>query len=181
VNFLNVGPWELSVILIIAILLVGPKRLLEVLQAIRRFSGQLRRMSTEFTSLIQSEIQASERETSQAPEGATSGKLATTPIASIQTELQTAAQEARQALERVVKDELEPIADLQAELQTAAQETRRALEDTVEDASGSIADIEAEPPTSARETRQALESTAEGASRPGETQDHEASDTDPAD
>jgi len=135
VNFLNVGPWELSVILIIAILLIGPRRLVEVLQTIRRFSGQLRRMSTEFTSLIQSEIQGAAGETGQAPHGPggevediVKGGLA--PLASIQTELQTAAQETRQALESIVKEELGPVADIQTELRTAAQETRQALENT---------------------------------------------------
>jgi Sec-independent protein translocase protein TatA len=151
VNFLNVGPWELSVILIIAILLIGPKRLVEVFQAIRRLSGQLRRMSTEFTSLIQSEIQTSARETDQAPSGP-DGEVEDTiqsglsPLASIQTELQTAAQETRQALENIVKEELGPVADIQTELQTAAQETRQALEDTVQDTRGLIADTEAELP-----------------------------------
>lgn len=153
-NFLNVGPWELSVILIIAILLIGPKRLVEVFQAIRRFSGQLRRMSTEFTSLIQSEIQASARETDQAHRGP-GGQV-----------------------EEIVKGGLAPLASIQTEIQTAAQEVRQALEDTVHAAPGPIADVEAELPTTAREIRQDLESIAESEPQSGEGQD-EASDTDP--
>ncbi len=146
-NFLNVGPWELSVVLIIAILLVGPKRLVEVFQAIRRFSVQLRRMSTEFTSLIQSEVQASERETGQAP-GGPGGEM-----------------------KDIVQDGLAPLASLQTEIQTAAQEVRQALSDTVQAAQEPLADVEAELPTNARETPQAPESTAASEPQSGEEQD----------
>jgi Sec-independent protein translocase protein TatA len=147
VNFLNVGPWELSVILIIAILLIGPKRLVEVFQAIRRFSGQLRKMSTEFTSLIQSEVQASARETDQAPRrpGGEVGDM--------------------------VQRELAPLASVQTEIQTAAQEVRQALEDTIQAPSGLIADVAAELPTIGQEARQNLESVAENAPQSEEEQD----------
>jgi Sec-independent protein translocase protein TatA len=155
VNFLNVGPWELSVILIIAILLVGPKRLVEVFQAIRRFSVQLRRMSTEFTSLIQSEVQASARETDQAPRGP-GGEV-----------------------EDIVQGGLAPLASIQTEIRTAAQEVRQALEDTVQAAQEPIADVEVELPAIAREARQDPESIAESEPQSGEGQD-EASDTDSA-
>jgi Sec-independent protein translocase protein TatA len=155
VNFLNVGPWELSVILIIAILLIGPKRLVEVFQAIRRFSGQLRRMSTEFTSLIQSEIQASAHEIDQAHRGP-GGEV-----------------------EEIVKGGLAPLASIQTEIQTAAQEVRQALEDAVHAAQEPIADVEAELPTTAREARQDLESIADSEPQSGEGQ-NEASNTDPA-
>jgi len=65
VNFLNVGPWELTVILIIAILLIGPKRMMELARAIGRVTSQLRKLSNEFTASIQAELQATERETRQ--------------------------------------------------------------------------------------------------------------------
>ena len=44
-NFLNVGPWEVTVILIIAILVVGPKRMVEVGRSIGRAASQMRRLS----------------------------------------------------------------------------------------------------------------------------------------
>jgi len=155
VNFLNVGPWELSVILIIAILLVGPKRLVEVFQAIRRFSLQLRRMSTEFTSLVQSEVQASAGETDQARRGP-GGEV-----------------------DDIVRGGLAPLASIQTEIRTAAREVRQALEDTVQAAQEPIADVEVELLATTREARQDPESNAESEPHSGEGQD-EASDTDPA-
>ena len=149
-NFLNVGPMELMVILIIAIMVVGPKRMVETVQTIRRFAGQLRSLSSEFTSLIQTEVQTAERrgdpvstDAASSPEGSqdvergTGGDLkdiireGIAPIASIQAELRATAQETRQAFESVVEKDLASIvsipAELQTELEDAAQETRRAL------------------------------------------------------
>jgi Sec-independent protein translocase protein TatA len=150
VNFLNVGPMELMVIMIIAIMVVGPKRMVETVQAIRQFAGQLRSLSGEFTSLIQTEVQAAERggdaastdaaggpQASQDVERGTGGDLkdiireGIAPIASIQAELRATAQETRQAFENVMEQDLAPIAsiptELQTELEDAAQKTRRAL------------------------------------------------------
>ncbi len=62
-NFLNVGSWELMVILAIAILLIGPERMVEMSRSFGRLSRQLRKMSSEFTSTIQAEMAATERET----------------------------------------------------------------------------------------------------------------------
>ncbi len=62
-NFLNVGTWELMVILAIAILLVGPERMVEIARTFGRLSRQLRKMSHEFTSTIQAEMAATERDT----------------------------------------------------------------------------------------------------------------------
>ena len=59
-NFLNVGPWELTVVLMIAILMVGPKRMVDLARTIRRYATQLRKLSGEFTSVLQTEIQATE-------------------------------------------------------------------------------------------------------------------------
>ena len=167
-NFLNVGPLELAVILILAILLVGPKRVVEIVQTIRRFADQLRSMSSEFTSLIQTEMQTTEREASSQDEPQdtkrkTGGELKTiikegiTPIASIQAELRATVQETRQALESIVKDELGPIAGVQADLQAAAQEARQALESPIQDGPGPSPSIQAELEATARETHQALE------------------------
>lgn len=188
-NFLNVGPLELTVILVLAILLVGPKRLVELFQSIRRFAGQLRSMSSEFTSLIQTEVQSTGRETDsedepQDTEREAGGKMVDAikeglaPIASLQAELREVAQETRQALESIVTDELEPIASLQAELQAATEETRQALDSAVQDAPAAAADIQDELQAGAQETRQALNSIAESQPGPREGQD-EASDREP--
>jgi Tat protein translocase TatB subunit len=61
-DFLNVGPWELVVVLIIAILVAGPKRMVEIARTLGQFSRQLRDLSREFTMALQAEIQATEEQ-----------------------------------------------------------------------------------------------------------------------
>lgn len=151
-NFLNIGPWELTVILIMAILLVGPKRVIELVQAIRRIAGKLGRMSGEFTSLIQSEVRSVEQGADGILQEAAGGK-------------------AGESLGDVVKDVIKPIADLQAELQTTALETRRSLENVVKSQAGLVGDIQTELQAAAQETRQALESPIEDEPKLKETQD----------
>jgi Sec-independent protein translocase protein TatA len=65
VDFLNVGPWELVVVLIIAILVAGPQRMVEIARTLGRASRQLRDLSREFTLALQSEIQAADKETGE--------------------------------------------------------------------------------------------------------------------
>jgi sec-independent protein translocase protein TatA len=62
VDFLNVGPWEVIVVLIIAILVAGPQRMVEIARTLGRASRQLRDLSREFTTALQTEIQAVDRE-----------------------------------------------------------------------------------------------------------------------
>jgi len=66
VDFLNVGPWELVLVLIVAILVAGPKRMVEISRTLGRVSRQLRDLSREFTAALQAEIQAAEAEASEA-------------------------------------------------------------------------------------------------------------------
>lgn len=61
-DFLNVGPWELVLVLIIAILVAGPKRMVEISRTLGQVSRQLRDLSREFTAALQAEIQATEAE-----------------------------------------------------------------------------------------------------------------------
>jgi len=188
VNFLNVGPWELTVILIIAILLLGPKRVLEVVQSIRGLAGKLRDMSDEFSSLLQSEVTATEQEDNQASEdrsepggGKQEGaedwrevvREGLTPIVEIQAELQSTMQETRQTLEGIVEDELVgPVAGVQAELQNAARETRRTVEDSVKEGVKPIANIQAELQATAQETSRAVKDV--GGSQSGPKEQDEA-------
>jgi Tat protein translocase TatB subunit len=66
VDFLNVGPWELVLVLIIAILVAGPKRMVEIARTLGQFSRQLRDLSREFTTALQAEIDAAEEEAGRA-------------------------------------------------------------------------------------------------------------------
>lgn len=89
-NFLNVGPWELMVILAIAILVVGPRRVAEIARTIGRFTSQIRRLSDEFMGAIHTELQ----DTEQGEPGATT---------SIQAELAATERETRQAIGEIAE------------------------------------------------------------------------------
>lgn len=64
-DFLNVGPWELVLVLIIAILVAGPQRMVEIARTLGSVSRQLRDLSREFTAALQAEIEATEAEASK--------------------------------------------------------------------------------------------------------------------
>ncbi|MDY7078127.1 MAG: twin-arginine translocase TatA/TatE family subunit [Chloroflexota bacterium] len=103
---MNVGPWELLVILIIGILVIGPQRMVEVARTIGRVVSQLRKFSSEFTSTLQAEIMASEREAKQViqdVENTLTMKDVPGPIASLQDELLATERETRQLLENITK------------------------------------------------------------------------------
>jgi len=61
VDFLNVGPWELIVVLIIAILVVGPERMVEIARKLGQYSRQLRQLSNEFLATLQAEVDLTEQ------------------------------------------------------------------------------------------------------------------------
>jgi Sec-independent protein translocase protein TatA len=106
VNFLNVGPWELVVILIIGILLVGPKRMAELARTIGRILAQLRSLSDpghlasvlESITNLQSELEAADREADQTMEHITQGEMGWT---SIQAEIEATSQATREVLEDI--------------------------------------------------------------------------------
>lgn len=59
--FLNLGFNEIVLILIVALIVIGPKNLPKAARAIGRFMGQAQRMSNEFTSAINREANELER------------------------------------------------------------------------------------------------------------------------
>jgi sec-independent protein translocase protein TatB len=153
VNFLNVGPWELTVIMIIAILLVGPKRMVEIARAIGQMTGQLRRLSNEFTSTLQAEVltqsEAEGQKEAAGKDEATetaSGILhsLTEPFVSLREELQATGRETREALENIVSGESEPIGQIQTELEATVQETRQTLDAIAQDLDESTQDSSTE-------------------------------------
>lgn len=131
-NFLNVGPWELTVIFIIAILLVGPKRMVEMARTIGRVSSQMRRMSAEFLGTIRDEVEAVEADARQALEGVV--QVGEDSVA----ELQATEQETRQVLESIGEDRRRATTSIKAELQAVEHETRQALEEIVENVGGMV-------------------------------------------
>ncbi len=49
-QFLGIGPFELMLLVIIALVVIGPERLPEVIRSVMRTIAQLRRLSSDFTS-----------------------------------------------------------------------------------------------------------------------------------
>jgi Sec-independent protein translocase protein TatA len=132
VSFLNVGPWELTAVLIIAILLVGPKRMIQVARAIGRATSQMRNLSNEFLGTIQTEIDAVEEETRRALEGAVE-----TGEESV-TELQAAEQETRETLERIEQGRRQVTTSIRDELQAVEREAGQAVKDVLEGVEGIV-------------------------------------------
>ena len=125
-NFLNVGPWELTVIVIIAILLVGPQRMVEVARAIGQATRQMRSLSGEFLGAIREEVDSTGEEARRALEDVVEegeGSLA---------ELQAAGDETRQALGQPGDDKRPAPPGIVAELEAVEQEARHAMQDIVE-------------------------------------------------
>jgi len=57
-SILNVGTWEFVIILLIAILAVGPERIVKFSRMVGHVVGKLRTLSSEFTASIQEEMDA---------------------------------------------------------------------------------------------------------------------------
>ena len=70
-NFLNMGPGELALIIVLAILVIGPKRVVEVVRSLGRIAAQMRSLSREFMATIQTELAVTERKASSSGEGET--------------------------------------------------------------------------------------------------------------
>jgi Sec-independent protein translocase protein TatA len=58
VSFINLGSWELVLIMVIAILAVGPKRM--IVRTIQRWAAQARKLSRQLMNTLQTEIDAAE-------------------------------------------------------------------------------------------------------------------------
>jgi sec-independent protein translocase protein TatB len=61
-NFFNIGTAELILIFIIALIVVGPRRLPEIGREIGRILSDLRKMSQEFTTDLTQELEAPAKE-----------------------------------------------------------------------------------------------------------------------
>ena len=74
-NFMGIGPWELILILIIALLVFGPRRLPEIGRALGKTVAEFRRMSQELTADMAQELETESQREEEAP-GASGGELA---------------------------------------------------------------------------------------------------------
>ncbi len=65
----GIGPGEFLVIIIVALLVLGPEKLPGAAKTLGRFMGQMRRMSAEFQRTLHSEIEPeSEKQTQVGPQ-----------------------------------------------------------------------------------------------------------------
>jgi Sec-independent protein translocase protein TatA len=101
-SFLNIGPWEITVIIIIAILMIGPKRAVEIARMIGRVTAQMRKLSGEFMGTIQTELKALEQDAQQAVGGGLEDVQA--PITALPAEIKSIEQETRQVVTGIAKD-----------------------------------------------------------------------------
>jgi Sec-independent protein translocase protein TatA len=117
-GFFGIGTGELFAIIVIAILVVGPKRMLEFGQAIGRLTRRGRQIWGEVMNTIQAELQEtqtvmqeiSSEATSLTSEVESTGETAQaavkksgTSVTDVQTELKTFGQEAQQVMKEVTE------------------------------------------------------------------------------
>lgn len=133
-NFLNIGASELIVIIIIAILAVGPRRMVQIARTLGRTAAKLRRMSSEFLAIVNAELREVSEESQQALTGA---------VTTAQGEVKAADAVTKETL-RTLRREL---GSLQSELEAAANEARAFIIRTAQEAEAEEA---GGTPTSAR-------------------------------
>jgi sec-independent protein translocase protein TatB len=61
-NFLNIGTGELLLVFVIALIVVGPRRLPEMVRNLGKIMNDLRKMSQEFTTQITQELESPAKE-----------------------------------------------------------------------------------------------------------------------
>jgi len=120
VNFLNIGSSELILIIILAILLVGPKRMVELSRMLGRAIGKLRKISGEFQTIIRRELSDSGASMQQLADGSLVGQ------AGVEGELSATGGQIKSTVEALPEEM--GLASLQAELQETERATRRFLE-----------------------------------------------------
>jgi Sec-independent protein translocase protein TatA len=139
VNFLNIGPGEMMAILAIAILVIGPARMVTFARTIGRVLRRMRSISGEFLGSLQEELSETEEETRAA-------------IGSLQEGLSETQEDARTAIGGFQ----EAGDDVATEVDTTKQETDETLEGAAESALGSTTSMQEELTSFAREAHQAL-------------------------
>jgi Sec-independent protein translocase protein TatA len=146
VNFLNIGPSELMVILAIAILAIGPKRMVEIARTLGRATGKLRKISGEFMAIIQAELQETGASARELVDGTIAGE------AGVEGEVTATGQQAKGTV-KSLKEEI-GLASLQAELQETERATREFLQkisvEEEEEGEEDLAETEGAPPEAAQ-------------------------------
>ncbi len=63
-DFLGIGIWEVLLILVVALIIWGPGRIVEISIKLGRMLGRLRRASSELTAQLTREIESERKDTS---------------------------------------------------------------------------------------------------------------------
>jgi TatA/E family protein of Tat protein translocase len=118
-NFLGIGPGELLLILILAFVIFGPKRLPEIGRTLGKAMRELRNASDDLTSQFRDELEAASEELERLKEAA-SGELEAVSE-SVSEGLQTAT-EGLQVSTQVASEAMKPDTDA-AEIQEKAAQS----------------------------------------------------------
>jgi Sec-independent protein translocase protein TatA len=117
-GFFNIGTGELMIIIVIAILVIGPKRMLELGQAV----GRLTRRGREIWSEVMKTIQAELQDTKEAVEEITAGG------SDLAAEVKATGQETDKALQKSKIDTF----DMKSELEEIGRETQQIMKEVTE-------------------------------------------------
>lgn len=117
-GFFNIGTGELMVIIVIAILVIGPKRMLELGQSVGRLTRRGREIWNEVMKTIQAELQ----DTKEAVEEITTGG------SDLAAEVKATGQETDKALQKGTAG----VFDMKAELEDLSRETQQVMKEVTE-------------------------------------------------
>ena len=80
-GFSGIGIWEILLILIVALIVLGPTRLPEVARTLGKTIRAIRKASTDLTTTVARELEVKEKETPPQPKEESSAETGKTPSA----------------------------------------------------------------------------------------------------
>ncbi len=153
-NFMNIGSMEVMVIVAIAILVVGPKRLVQIARTIGRLTAKMRSISGEFTSIMRTELSELEdvkREVTQAIGEVTGSVSQSGDTADVTGAVKAAKQEADRSLRSIIDEGL-GLSELAAELKATVTDARQLVQKAEQDETQKAEVVEeAQPQPAAQE------------------------------
>lgn len=66
-DFLGIGPWEILLILVIAIIFLGPGKIVDFARTLGKWVRAIRRAGADFTAAVTREVENAEKEASSPP------------------------------------------------------------------------------------------------------------------
>jgi len=118
-SFFGIGTGELMVIIAIAILVIGPKRLLEIAQTLGRLTRRGRQIWNEVMKTIQAELQETKEAVEQVAEGSSD----------LTAEIKATEREAGEAIGGIKGGGKARSVDMQTELKALGQETQQVMKE----------------------------------------------------